>query len=190
MKLFDSKWSQRGSGVVLLVYLTALITGTHLPHPEELISLPSNDKLLHFGAYFGLAFLMATRLQTLRPVTWRAMLVIGCLAATTGAVDELTQMLPGINRHCEFADWLANLRDRMARGRIAKRLALLEAGHLGDVKPVGGKVSELRIDHGPGYRLYFTRRGEALILLLIGGDKGSQRRDISKARAIAERFND
>ena len=109
MKLFDSKWSQRGSGVVLLVYLTALITGTHLPHPEELISLPSNDKLLHFGAYFGLAFLMATRLQTLRPVTWRALFVIGCLAATTGAVDELTQMLPGINRHCEFADWLADI---------------------------------------------------------------------------------
>lgn len=109
MTFFDSKWSQRGSGVVLLVYLTALITGTHLPHPEELISLPSNDKLLHFGAYFGLAFLMATRLQTLRPVTWRALLVIGCLAATTGAVDELTQMLPGINRHCDFADWLADI---------------------------------------------------------------------------------
>lgn len=90
----------------------------------------------------------------------------------------------------EFAHWLANLRDHVARGRIAKRIDLLEAGHFGDVKSVGGKVSELRIDHGPGYRLYFTWHGEDLILLLIGGDKGSQRRDIAKARAIAERYDD
>lgn len=87
----------------------------------------------------------------------------------------------------EFADWLANLRDRMARGRIAKRIILLEGGHFGDVKSVGGKVSELRIDHGPGYRLYFTWRDEALVLLLIGGDKGSQRRDIAKAKELAVR---
>jgi VanZ family protein len=100
---------RRGSGVLLLVYLTALITGTHLPHPEELITLEGNDKWLHFGAYFGLSFLMATRLQTLRPVTWRAIVVIGSLAAVTGIVDELTQMLPGINRQCELADWFADV---------------------------------------------------------------------------------
>jgi len=88
----------------------------------------------------------------------------------------------------EFADWFGSLHDRIARTRIAKRIALLEGGHFGDVKAVGGKVSELRIDHGPGYRVYFTRRGTALILLLIGGDKGSQRRDIAKARQIAARL--
>lgn len=90
----------------------------------------------------------------------------------------------------EFADWFKGLRDVMARKRIAKRIALLEGGHFGDVKPVGGKVSELRIDHGPGYRVYFMRRGEALILLLIGGDKDSQRRDIARAREIAAALNE
>ncbi|MBC7821801.1 MAG: VanZ family protein [Planctomycetaceae bacterium] len=109
MSFCETKWLQRWSGVVLLVYLTALITGTHLPHPEDLISVEGNDKWLHFGAYFGLAFLMATRLWTLRTVTWPAMLAIGCLVALTGVVDELTQMLPGINRQCEFFDWLADL---------------------------------------------------------------------------------
>ena len=87
----------------------------------------------------------------------------------------------------EFADWFGSLRDVMARGRIAKRITLLEGGHFGDVKSVGDKVSEIRIDHGPGYRLYFTWRGEALVLLLIGGDKGSQRRDIAKAKELAAR---
>lgn len=109
MAYFDSPWTRRGSGILLLIYLAALITGTHLPHPEDLISLQSNDKWLHFGAYFGLAFLMATRLQTLRPVTPRALLAIWSLAAFTGIVDELTQMLPGINRHCELTDWLADI---------------------------------------------------------------------------------
>ena len=109
MAFLDSSWARRGSAVLLLVYLTALITGTHLPHPEDLISIEGNDKWLHFGAYFGLAFLMATRLQTLLPVTWRATLAIWSLAAFTGVVDELTQMLPGINRQCELADWLADI---------------------------------------------------------------------------------
>ena len=105
----NAKWLRRWSGVVLLVYLTALVTGTHLPHPEDLIPIEGNDKLLHFGAYCGLAFLMATWRQTSRPVTRYALLAIWSLAAFTGIVDELTQMLPGINRHCEFADWLADI---------------------------------------------------------------------------------
>lgn len=109
MAFLDSPWARRGSGILLLIYLTALITGTHLPHPEDLISIEGNDKWLHFSAYFGLAFLMATRLQTLRPVTRPALLAIWSLAAFTGVVDELTQMLPGINRQCEFADWLADI---------------------------------------------------------------------------------
>jgi putative addiction module killer protein len=87
----------------------------------------------------------------------------------------------------EFASWFRSLRDAVARGRIAKRIALLEGGHFGDVKSLGDGVSELRIHHGPGYRLYFTRRGEALVLLLIGGDKGSQRRDVARAKEIAAR---
>ena len=82
-----------------------------------------------------------------------------------------------------FTDWLANLRDRMAVKRIARRIAMVQTGHFGDVKHFG-KVSELRIDHGPGYRLYFTRRGDTVILLLIGGDKGSQDRDIRKANEM------
>lgn len=90
----------------------------------------------------------------------------------------------------EFAQWFRGLRDMVARGRIAKRITLLEGGHFGDVKSVGDKVSELRIDHGPGYRLYFTWRGESLVLLLIGGDKGSQRRDIARAKEIAARWLD
>lgn len=109
MAFLDSNWARRGSAVLLLIYLTALITGTHLPHPEDLISVEGKDKWLHFGAYFGLAFLMATRLQTLRPVTRSSLLAIWSLAAFTGVVDELTQMLPGINRQCEFADWLADI---------------------------------------------------------------------------------
>ena len=109
MAFLDAKWRRRWSGIALLGYLTALVTGTHLPHPEDLISIEGHDKWLHFGAYFGLAFLMAMRLQTLRPMTWRATLAIWSLAAFTGVIDELTQMLPGINRHCEFADWLADI---------------------------------------------------------------------------------
>ncbi|TXT36271.1 MAG: hypothetical protein FD138_1040 [Planctomycetota bacterium] len=93
MTSFNSKWLRRGSGVLLLVYLAALITGTHLPHPEVLIPIESNDKWLHFGAYFGLAFLMATRLQTLRPVTRSAMLAIWGLAALTGIVDIVAERL-------------------------------------------------------------------------------------------------
>lgn len=84
-----------------------------------------------------------------------------------------------------FAKWFGGLRDAVARKRIAQRIVLLEGGHFGDVKSVGDKVAELRIDHGPGYRVYFTRRGETLILLLLGGDKGSQQRDIAKAKEIA-----
>lgn len=84
-----------------------------------------------------------------------------------------------------FAAWLAGLRDTKARRIIGQRLARLELGLIGDAKPVGPGVSELRIDFGPGYRLYFARRGACVIVMLGGGDKGSQSRDISRAIALA-----
>jgi putative addiction module killer protein len=82
------------------------------------------------------------------------------------------------------------LRDPRAKARIAIRIDRLALGNAGDVKPVGSGVSEMRIDYGPGYRLYFIRRGEALIVLLCGGDKGSQQRDIVRARALAADLKD
>ena len=86
----------------------------------------------------------------------------------------------------EFQAWLDDLSDSRAQIRIAARLRLAEAGNLGDWGPVGGPVSELRVDYGPGYRLYFTRRGNVLIIMLVGGDKSTQRRDIRRAQKIAE----
>lgn len=83
-----------------------------------------------------------------------------------------------------FEAWMDGLRDRVARAIILRRLDRVAYGNLGDVKAVGDGVSELRVDHGPGYRVYFVRRGEALIVVLCGGDKGSQARDIARAKAL------
>jgi putative addiction module killer protein len=80
---------------------------------------------------------------------------------------------------------LERLRDTNARVRITVRIDRLARGNAGDVRPVGGGVSELRIDYGPGYRVYFVRRGELLILLLCGGDKRTQKEDIRKALEMA-----
>jgi putative addiction module killer protein len=77
------------------------------------------------------------------------------------------------------------LKDRQARARIDVRIRRLSLGNPGDVKPIGSGVSELRIDYGPGYRVYFLQRGPMLIVLLAGGDKGSQDRDIKKALELA-----
>mgnify|MGYP006051039889 CR=1 FL=1 len=84
----------------------------------------------------------------------------------------------------EFQDWLDALRDRRAQIRIVARLRLVEAGSLGDWKSVGGEISEMRVDFGPGYRLYFTRRDRVLIVMLAGGDKSSQARDIQRAKRL------
>ncbi len=84
-----------------------------------------------------------------------------------------------------YADWFASLRDLRARSRVLVRIRRLSLGNPGDVRPVGEGVSELRVDHGPGYRVYFVRRGEQLIILLGGGDKASQRRDIAAALDLA-----
>lgn len=84
-----------------------------------------------------------------------------------------------------YADWFASLRDRKARARIDVRIRRLSLGNPGDVKPIGSGVSELRIDYGPGYRVYFVQRGPMLIILLAGGDKRTQERDIKKALELA-----
>ena len=86
--------------------------------------------------------------------------------------------------------WLDGLRDRGAKARIEVRLRRLSLGNPGDVKSVGDGILELRIDHGPGYRVYFMRRGVLLVLLLCGGDKSSQQKDIAQAKLIAEHFED
>jgi putative addiction module killer protein len=84
-----------------------------------------------------------------------------------------------------YADWFSNLRDRQARARIDVRIRRLSLGNPGDVKPVGEGVSELRIDYGPGYRVYFIQRGTTVIVLLAGGDKRTQNSDIQSALALA-----
>lgn len=85
-----------------------------------------------------------------------------------------------------YAKWFDSLRDRNTQARIAIRIQRLALGNPGDVKSVGGGISELRINYGPGYRIYFTRRGEELILLINGGDKDSQREDIAVAKELLE----
>ncbi len=85
-----------------------------------------------------------------------------------------------------YAEWIDNLRDLQARTRILVRVERLAAGNPGDVKPVGGGVSELRIHFGPGYRVYFTQRGQDIVILLAGGDKSSQPSDIQTALQLAK----
>ena len=84
-----------------------------------------------------------------------------------------------------YARWFNSLRDRKARARIDVRIRRLSLGNPGDVKAVGEGVSELRIDYGPGYRVYYTQRGERLIVLLAGGGKPTQKQDIKRALEIA-----
>lgn len=85
-----------------------------------------------------------------------------------------------------FTDWLNRVQDRRAKALINVRFDRLRRGLLGDVKSVGDGVSELRIDHGPGYRIYFVTRQQTLIVLLCAGDKGSQSRDVARAKALAQ----
>lgn len=84
-----------------------------------------------------------------------------------------------------FARWLSGLRDTQGKVAVLRRIDRIRAGNLGDVRSVGVGVSELRLDAGPGYRVYFTRRGDVVIVLLCGGDKSSQQRDIKLAQQLA-----
>lgn len=88
----------------------------------------------------------------------------------------------------EFQGWLDALKDIKAQLRIAARLRQAEAGNLGDWKPVGDEVSEMRVAFGPGYRLYFTRRQNILIVMLAGGDKSTQSRDIKRAQKLIKQL--
>ena len=90
----------------------------------------------------------------------------------------------------EFVAWLDGLRDRRAQIRIAARLRQAEAGNLGDWQPIEGGISEMRVDVGAGYRLYFIRRGRFVIVLMNAGDKASQKRDIRHALQLAARIGD
>jgi putative addiction module killer protein len=99
-----------------------------------------------------------------------------------------------VRRYCTvggrepFTDWLSGLRDRQAQARILVRLERLELGNFGDCKPVGAGVSELRIDWGPGYRVYFGRDGRTVVVLLCGGDKRKQDADIKKAVELWQEY--
>jgi putative addiction module killer protein len=93
-----------------------------------------------------------------------------------------------ILKSATFDQWLRRLRDSRARARIQARIRRLSLGNPGDVRPVGDGVSELRIDHGPGYRVYFRQHGDVLVVLLCGGDKSTQQRDIAMAKAVAAQW--
>ncbi|MGU9980489.1 type II toxin-antitoxin system RelE/ParE family toxin [Phreatobacter sp. HK31-P] len=90
-----------------------------------------------------------------------------------------------VSQTAVFSRWFRDLRDPVARARIMVRIDRLALGNPGDVEPVGDGISELRVHHGPGYRIYFLRRGDEIVILLCGGDKSTQARDIRRARELA-----
>jgi len=85
-----------------------------------------------------------------------------------------------------YTSWIAKLRDRAGRAVIGRRIQRVAEGNFGDVRPVGDRVSELRVNHGPGYRVYFVVRAAVVLVLLCGGDKDSQSRDVSRAKTLAK----
>lgn len=93
-----------------------------------------------------------------------------------------------VRRTAEFSDWLKSLRDVRAQARIEIRIARVELGNLGDAK-FFDSIGELRVDFGPGYRVYFVKRGNTVVILLCGGDKSSQKKDIENAMAMAKELD-
>jgi putative addiction module killer protein len=89
-----------------------------------------------------------------------------------------------------FRKWRLRLKDHRAKATIAARLDRLAQGHAGDVAPVGEGISELRIHYGPGYRVYFQKRGSTIVILLCGGDKSTQAKDIGTAKCLAEEWSE
>lgn len=98
--------------------------------------------------------------------------------------------MPNIRETEEFSSWIKALRDQQGKAKILVRIERLRDGNPGDVAPVGEGISELRIYHGPGYRVYFVQRGEQITVLLCGGDKDSQQKDIAKAKQIASELEE
>ncbi|TXJ10398.1 MAG: type II toxin-antitoxin system RelE/ParE family toxin [Acinetobacter sp.] len=90
----------------------------------------------------------------------------------------------------EFEEWLTNIKDGVTRRRLGRRLERAENGNLGDVEPVGEGVSEMREHFGQGWRMYFVRHGQTIIIMLGGGDKSTQQRDITKAIALSKTLED
>ncbi len=88
----------------------------------------------------------------------------------------------------EFDRWLASLRDRQAAKHVAVRLLRVKSGNFGDVQPIGEGLSELRIHHGAGYRVYLMRRGKEVVVILAGGNKASQQKDIKRAKELAHQW--
>ena len=115
--------------------------------------------------------------------TWCGRAISRCVARVY--LNYYIHQVIGIRQTEVYASWFEELRDRHAQARITTRIQRLEQGNPGDVNPVGKGVSEMRINYGPGYRVYFVQRGESLIILLAGGDKGSQDRDIIAAIDMA-----
>jgi putative addiction module killer protein len=95
-----------------------------------------------------------------------------------------------ILRSSVFAEWLDGLADEQAKARIMARILSAERGNFGDCAPIGGGISEMRVHVGPGYRMYYVQRGKLVYLLLCGGDKSTQKRDIKRAKAILTTFEE
>ena len=93
-----------------------------------------------------------------------------------------------IKKTDEFMRWLTKLRDLRARALVYKNITRMEIGNLGVHKSIGDSISELKIDYGPGYRLYYTKKNDVVLLLLIGGDKSTQQKDIEKAKRLAKEY--
>jgi len=91
-----------------------------------------------------------------------------------------------LKQTAQFKKWLKSLKDSRAKAKIAQRIQRLKLGNAGDVKPVGGGISELRVDYGPGYRVYYTQEGKVIYLVLNGGTKKTQEGDIREAKKIAK----
>jgi putative addiction module killer protein len=103
-------------------------------------------------------------------------------------MDYTTQMMI-VQKTEVFEGWLVGLRDRIAQTRILARITRMELGNFGDHKSVGDGVSEIRVDHGPGYRVYYTERAGVIVILLCGGDKSTQSQDIRNAQAMTRKLN-
>lgn len=98
--------------------------------------------------------------------------------------------MPAVKETDEFSSWISGLRDNAAKARILVRIQRLANGNPGDVGPVGKGIRELRIHHGAGYRVYYTQRGEEFVILLCGGDKSSQDKDIARAKELVDELEE